>query len=293
MPHDLSPEMRAALDDPEVRGSVTDAVRRRVPSDAVHDVAQAVYCEALESKTGPATSDQIPYWLVGVARHTAADFFRKRPRELLSREPSGWDENESIDNPPRYDVREAISRVLASLGEGAKKTLFWMVLEHEGVELQAIAKEEQMSPAAVRARVYRLRRTLRKELAYLLCGVLLLGGAVEAFRAHSSKPARPVAHVVPAPAFHGFPVPVPSVGASVGSPVAPRVEPLPPVPSAGPSASAAPSAPPAPSASSAPVPSVQRPPVTRSSVTQERPSRPPAPTRLAPTARPPGSESSF
>ena len=276
MAHDLSPEMRAALDDPEVRGCVTDAVRRRVPSDQVHDVAQAVYCEALESETGPATPAEIPYWLVGVARHTAADFFRKRPRELLSIDAD--DEDERVDHPPRYDVREAIARTVASLGEGAKKTLYWMVLEHEGVELQAIAREEQMSPAAVRARVYRLRRTLRKELAYLLCAVLFVGGAVEAFRAYRPAPVPRVTHVVPPPAFHGFPPPATSVGA----PVVPRAQPAPPMLSAVPSSSSpVPHATAAPSA--APVPSSSAPPVPRSSVTL--PSRESS-SRSAPTVAP-------
>src|SRR5580698_2043345 len=120
MPEDRSSEMRAALGDPDVRDCVTEAVRRRVPGDDVPDVAQAVFCEALDSDTGPETSAEIPYWLVGVARHTAADYFRRRPRELPARETDGADAHESFSLPPRFEVREAISRVLASLGEGAK-----------------------------------------------------------------------------------------------------------------------------------------------------------------------------
>jgi hypothetical protein len=71
-----------------------------------------------------------------------------------------------------------------------------MVLEHEGVALQSIARDEKMSPAAVRARVYRLRRTLRKELAYLLCGALVFGGGAEALHAWF-EPIGSVAPVAP------------------------------------------------------------------------------------------------
>lgn len=183
MPHQLADEMRIALDDPYVRGCVTEAVRRRVPGDDVSDVAQAVFCDALSSETGPATATEIRYWLLGVARHAAADYFRKRPREVSSGEGEEGDRDDGISLPPTFEVREAIARVLETLGEGAKKTLFWMVLEHEGVELQSIAKDEKMSPSAVRARVYRLRRTLRKELAYLLCAALAFGGGAEALHA--------------------------------------------------------------------------------------------------------------
>jgi DNA-directed RNA polymerase specialized sigma24 family protein len=278
MPHELSSEMRAALDDQDIREAVSHSVRRRVPGDDAPDVAQAVFCDALDSKTGPAHARQIPFWLAGVARHAAADYFRRRPREVLSRDTDAAGPPEAVSLPPRFEVREAISRVLDSLGEGAKKTLFWMVLESEGVELKSIAKEEQMSPAAVRARVYRLRRTLRRELAYLLLGALILACAAEVLRTYRREP---VAIVPPAPSASAPvpntipPVDLRSVRGIDPSPesVVPRPAPVAPVPLPPPSASTAPRTLPAPSTVRAPVVPTATPPLPSGSPVPSAPPR--------------------
>jgi len=172
---DCHDRLTDALRSEEVRGAVLATVRRRVAGDDAQDVAQAVFCEALDAPSIPDNPRELPLWLVGIARHVAVDHFRKSPRELHGLRD---DMPEPMCEPPRFDIRQAVEKVVARLGQEAKKTLLWMVMEREGVELQTIAREEKLSPAAVRARVYRLRRTLRRDLAYLLCGVaLVLGGA--------------------------------------------------------------------------------------------------------------------
>jgi DNA-directed RNA polymerase specialized sigma24 family protein len=168
-----------ALDDEDVRASISSTIRRAVPASDADDISQGVFCDALEATTLPKNRLEIPFWLVGIARHRVADYFRRRPREVLGLTPEG------STPPATFESREALDHVAARLRNDAdaKKTLEWMVLEHDGVPFKTIARREKLSPAAVRARVYRLRTRLRRELGYLLVGILLALGVGAALHA--------------------------------------------------------------------------------------------------------------
>jgi DNA-directed RNA polymerase specialized sigma24 family protein len=172
------PPLERALADDDVREFVSCTVRRAVPAVDAEDVAQAVFCDALETTTLPSNPLEIPFWLVGIARNRVVDYFRRRPRELA-------DAAADLETAPAsFESREALGHVLARVGDDAqaRRTLSWMVAEHDGVPLKTIARTENLSPAAVRARVYRLRATLRRELAYLLAGLFLVVGIGAALR---------------------------------------------------------------------------------------------------------------
>jgi hypothetical protein len=144
-----------------------------------------VFCDALGSESPPADPGQLRPWLLGIARHQAADFFRRGPREVPSEElPS-----EGCAQPSAFEARELARRVAGRCDEEQTKTLSWMVEEGEGVPLQDIARRQGMSPAAVRARVYRLRRLLRQEFAAMLAVFVLAFGAGEAARWLHTGPA--------------------------------------------------------------------------------------------------------
>jgi DNA-directed RNA polymerase specialized sigma24 family protein len=176
-----------ALEDDDVRELVSCTVRRAVPAMDADDVAQGVYCDALGTRSLPSNPVEIPYWLAGIARHHVANYFRRRPREVLGVT------TDVPAAPATFESREALDHVFEKIGEDAeaKRTLDWMVLEHEGTPLKLIAEAERLSPAAVRARVYRMRSKLRRELAYLLAGVLVCAGVGAGWREWARTEATP------------------------------------------------------------------------------------------------------
>jgi DNA-directed RNA polymerase specialized sigma24 family protein len=186
-PRQPQPSLERALEDDDVREIVSSTVRRAVPAMDADDVAQGVFCDALRTHTLPSNPLEIPFWLAGIARHHVANYFRRRPREVLGLTP------DVPTAPATFESREALGHVFARIGDDAdaKRTLKWMVLEHEGVPLKSIAHAEKLSPAAVRARVYRLRGRLRRELGYLLTVLLLCFGvgAVLRERGHAESAA--------------------------------------------------------------------------------------------------------
>jgi DNA-directed RNA polymerase specialized sigma24 family protein len=195
---DAPSSLEDALEDDGVRELVSSTVRRAVPALDADDVAQGVFCDALGTRTLPSNPLEIPYWLVGIARHHIANYFRRRPREVF-----GVPADAPVA-PPTFESREALGHVFARVGDDAdaKKTLEWMVLEHEGIPLKSIAEAERVSPAAVRARVYRLRTRLRRELAYLVAGVLLVVGAGALVRHFErAEPSRREARSISAPSW--------------------------------------------------------------------------------------------
>jgi len=160
---------------PELRHGLVALLRRRVPQSEVADLMQTVLCDALASEGAPADPDDLARWVTGIARHKIADFRRRSGRfvadehvcELAPPEP-----------PAPFEARQILSEVLAESGTARdRETLEWIVREHAGEALNAIAAEEGLPSPAVRQRVSRLRRALRSRFAILLAAafVALLG----------------------------------------------------------------------------------------------------------------------
>jgi RNA polymerase sigma-70 factor (ECF subfamily) len=179
------PAVRLAVEDATVRRRVWSALRVRVGAAAAEDVSQAVYCEALCSATAPDDPAEIPLWILGIARHRAVDFFRRAPREV----PSEDVHSRAPAPASPIEAHDLAHRVASRCDEEQKKTLGWMLLEQEGVPLQDIAREQGLSPSAVRGRVYRLRRLLRREFGAMLAALLVAVGVGAGARALRSAEA--------------------------------------------------------------------------------------------------------
>ena len=181
-----------ALLDAGTRRIVAAIVRRWVPARDVEDVVQSVFCEALAAGGAPPDDAvDVRRWLTGIARHKAVDYHRRRGRENVV---LGASEDVETQAPP-YEAREALDRVMEHARDSrARQTLEWLVREHEGEALSAIAARERIAPTAVRQRVSRMRRALRRDLAWALVGTFVLAsGAIAVWRrpwsATSSAPA--------------------------------------------------------------------------------------------------------
>lgn len=81
-------------------------VRARLPSDAdAEDVTSEVFAQAVRSWDGfdPARGS-VGGWLIGIARHVLADFWRKRDREVPSEDPQS-DGTDADDGPESWALR--------------------------------------------------------------------------------------------------------------------------------------------------------------------------------------------
>jgi DNA-directed RNA polymerase specialized sigma24 family protein len=189
---------REALAAPALRRSLAAMIRRRVPVSDVEDVAQTILCDALAAPTLPSDPEDLRRFVAGIARHKVADFHRSARRRMEAPE-SCHDEDPSPGAaaragsagptvpPAPLEARALLSRIASSLAtsDREQQTLEWLVREHGGEQLLAIARDEGLPAPAVRQRVSRLRRVLRAQWAHALVLLLVFGASVVAVeRAH-------------------------------------------------------------------------------------------------------------
>lgn len=174
---------RPDLADASLRRLVTSALRKRVPAPEAEDLAQTVLCEALAAPRLPSDPIELRRWVVAVARNKAADWHR-RGRRLVPTEDGALDPvDPRVPHHEALEARELLEDVVRTAEMDGGRTLGWLVRQHEGEALDAIAKEEGLPAPVVRQRVSRLRRALRDRYAALLALVLVTGATLAGARA--------------------------------------------------------------------------------------------------------------
>jgi len=178
----------ALLSSPELRRGLAAMLRRRVPADEVPDLMQTVLCDALASARLPESPEEIARWVSGIARHKVADYRRRAGRAMVAPE-SCASELACPEEPAPFEAREILGEVMSSSRcPRDRETLEWIVREHEGEALAAIAAEEGVPSPQVRKRVSRFRQVLRARYALAAFVALLVGAGVLASRGLSDDP---------------------------------------------------------------------------------------------------------
>ena len=163
---------RQALGALALRKTVSAMVRRRVPAGDVEDLAQTILCEALAAPGLPSDPVELRRFVAGIARHKVADFHRRTRRHDSS------DVDDLEVGPPPVEARQLLASIVASVSSSVREreTLEWLVREHDGEQLRAIAEDAGLPAPAVRQRVSRLRRVLRAQWSHALA-LLVVAGA--------------------------------------------------------------------------------------------------------------------
>jgi DNA-directed RNA polymerase specialized sigma24 family protein len=208
--------LRRHVEDPTALSRLRALVRRRVPERDAEDVVQTVVCDALASASKPERDSDVPRWIAGIAHHKVADYHRRGARELL--DPDAADARGVPPAP--HEARDVLERIRgeAAASPEQARTLDWVVREHDGEELRAIAVAERLAPTLVRKRVSRLRIALRSRFAKAsLAFVLLLGAGTAvgeiAERARGANVDEP--RIAAEPSASPAPTAAPSPSASV------------------------------------------------------------------------------
>lgn len=130
-------------------------LRRRVPIGLVADLTQSTALQALESRS----ADVGPGFIVGIARHEAADAYRKQRRERRRDDVLRLLPDRA---PPIAEATAQLGEVLDFVAERPSlgAPLRWIVEELAGSSFEDIARREGIEPATVRKRVSRFRRLL-------------------------------------------------------------------------------------------------------------------------------------
>lgn len=172
------------LAEPALHQSLSAVLRRKVPHADVEDLAQTTLCEALEAERLPDEPGELKKFVLGIARHKAADHHRRAFRSPVMLAEAADPVAPSLGN--EVEARALLGRIAESVANDHREqeTLDWIVREHEGEPLGEIARTEKVEAPAVRQRVSRLRRMLRARYAGVLVLLLGLGGlGYEASRA--------------------------------------------------------------------------------------------------------------
>ncbi|WP_220454256.1 RNA polymerase sigma factor [Nocardioides immobilis] len=146
--------------------SVWRYVRLRVPSDSdAEDVTSVVFEKALTSwPSYDAGRGSVAGWLVGIARHAVADWWRKHGRELPAEHPGGRTEQTAEDDPEGDALRrlgaDDVRRRLGVLTAREREA----VALRFGSELNSseMAVVLGVSPSAARMLVHRALGRLRE-----------------------------------------------------------------------------------------------------------------------------------
>jgi DNA-directed RNA polymerase specialized sigma24 family protein len=156
-------ERSARLGDPALRRALCRSLEARVPKSEIDDLVQATLVEALAAAHAPADAVELRRWVYGILRNKVADHYRKGKRETFLE----GDPDDAVAESAPTSARELLRWAEKELpsGDGAERTLEWMLEEADGEKLEDIARAERVPAARVRQRVARLRRHFRERWA--------------------------------------------------------------------------------------------------------------------------------
>lgn len=183
-----SVDLRTLLGEPARIRALAQCIRARIPARDVDDVVQSTLTDALCATCPPLDEPALDRWLVGIARHKVADYYRSHRRHE-------WIEGDIDHHNVAADTHSESARDLLHWVHGelpadseAPRTLEWMMREAEGDRLESIAAENNISAPAVRQRVSRLRRYLRERWSLQLAAAVTLLALVVGVYAYRRRP---------------------------------------------------------------------------------------------------------
>ncbi len=174
---------RNDLSDPGLRAAVQRLLRRKLPAQEVDDAVQTVLAEALSAAEVPDSREAAGRWLLGIARHKAVDFFRRR-REVPTEDVP------TVAVEMDHEERDFVRFMLADVSGEHAPLVDVLLREADGEKLEHLAAEAGIAAPTLRQRVSRLRRFLREKraLELALVAAVLAAMAIAISRWPSGRP---------------------------------------------------------------------------------------------------------
>ena len=143
-------------------------LRSRLPEEKVDEVLQDVFLSALDSLPLYRGEASVKSWLLAIARHEVADFYRKRyvrrAVEVTSKLFEGLADEKLTPELiyHRREIRKRIGRAMERLSQRYREVLFWRF--EVGLSVKEVAERMNLGFKATESLLFRARRAFA--LAY-------------------------------------------------------------------------------------------------------------------------------
>ncbi len=150
------------------KAMVSDYLRIKLPEDRVEEVLQDVFLSALDSLNLYRGEAKLKTWLLAIARHEVADFYRKRYArkavELTVKLFEGLAEEAKTPELVyfRREMKEKIEQTMKKLNKRYREVLFWRF--EVGLSVKEVAERMNLGFKATESLLFRARRAFA--LAY-------------------------------------------------------------------------------------------------------------------------------
>ena len=144
-------------------------IERKVRQGPAEEITQDVFVSALESLPVYKGKGSLYSWLLGIARHEIADYYRKKKiKEIVfSRLPFLEKLVSKVLSPEiayeEKELKQKIKRSFAGVSEGYRQIL--RLKYCEGYSVADIAKKLEISFKSAESRIFRARLAFQKEFA--------------------------------------------------------------------------------------------------------------------------------
>ena len=142
--------------------------------DSAHDIAQEVFLRAWIGLGGLKASSSLPGWLRAIARNRAKTWIERQRRQPQQEKIDLSQIADSADSPERNaekaERRRLVLSALDKLPEGSREILVLHYIEE--LTTPKIARQLELSAAAVRQRLHRARQQLQEEMEDMVSEVL-------------------------------------------------------------------------------------------------------------------------
>lgn len=135
----------------------------------VEDLSGEVFVRVLESlQRGKGWQDSPQGWIMGIARHVVADFYRRRERLAEVELGEQLMSDEKSDPEHQTLKRERARLVMQAIQQLTDEQRDVIILRFvEGINIQGVAKAINKSPGAVKGLQYRALRALAEKMSGL------------------------------------------------------------------------------------------------------------------------------
>lgn len=132
----------------------------------VEDLSGEVFVRVLDGlRKGQSWKDSPRGWIMGIARHVVADYYRKKERMAeveLNERIAATAQGDPISQVMRGEQKERLLQAIQQLTDDQRDVILLRFIE--GVDIKGVAKAIDKTPGAVKLLQYRALQSLAKQM---------------------------------------------------------------------------------------------------------------------------------
>lgn len=165
--------------------SLYNYLRRQINDPSIaEDLVQDVFIKALAAINSNRVPSNLPGWLYAVARTTVVDHYRSKRLDLTELDEDLPDTQQANDEMLNQELATCLKPLVLQLPAIYRDTL--LATDFDGRTMSSLAKEQGLSPSAIKSRTSRARIMLREKLLEC-CHVELSRGIVTEYQHRTSS----------------------------------------------------------------------------------------------------------